>query len=67
LREIGGNWKSAIVVLTLAALLVASFKLFRPRSKASRWAVKVRPPVSPVEQQLYRRMIDAFPHCIVLS
>ena len=55
-----------ITVLTFAALLVVGFKLLKPHSKATRWAVKARLPVSPVEQQLYRRLIDAFPQCIVL-
>jgi hypothetical protein len=54
------------IVLTLAALLAVGFKLLKPRTKAIRWAVKARLPVSPVEQQLYRRLIDAFPQCIVL-
>jgi hypothetical protein len=56
-----------IIVLTFGALAVVYFKLFKPRSTATRWAVKARPPVSPVEQQLYRRLLDAFPQCIVLS
>jgi hypothetical protein len=60
------RYLSIIVVVTFAALLVAGFTLFKPRSKVSHWAVKARSPVSPVEQQLYRRLIDAFPQCIVL-
>lgn len=55
-----------IVVLTCAALLVVGFKLFKPRVNAMPWAVTARLPVSPIEQQLYRRLIDAFPQCIVL-
>jgi hypothetical protein len=56
-----------IIVLIFAALLVVGLNLLKPRSKATRWAVKARLLVSPVEQQLYRRLIDAFPQCIVLS
>jgi hypothetical protein len=56
-----------IVVLILAALLAVGIKLSKSRSKTTRWAVKPRSPVSPVEQQLYHRMLEAFPHCIVLS
>jgi hypothetical protein len=57
----------AIIVLTFAALLVIGFKFLKPGKQATRWAVKARPPVSPVEQQLFRRLIDVFPQCIVLS
>jgi Protein of unknown function (DUF2726) len=56
-----------IIVLIFGALAVVGFKLFKPRAKATRWAVKARLPVSPVEQQLFRLLIEAFPHCIVLS
>jgi hypothetical protein len=56
-----------IIVLIFAALLVVGLNSLKPRSKATRWAVKARLPVSPVEQQLYRRLLDAFPQCIVLS
>jgi hypothetical protein len=56
-----------IIALTIAALVVVGFKLIKPRTKVSRWAVKARLPVSPVEQQLFRRLRDAFPQCIVLS
>jgi hypothetical protein len=55
-----------IIALIFAGLLVVGFKLHKPRTKANGWAVKARSPVSPVEQQLYRRLIDAFPQCIVL-
>jgi hypothetical protein len=54
-----------VIALTFAVLLVVGFKLHKPRPKNG-WAVKARSPVSPVEQQLYRRLIDAFPQCIVL-
>ena len=57
----------AIIVLTFAALLAVGFKLMKPRTKANRWAVKARLPVSPIEQQIFRHLIDAFPQCIVLS
>jgi hypothetical protein len=57
----------AIIVLTFAALLAVGFKLMKPRTKKNRWAVKARPPVSPVEAQIYRRLLDAFPQCVVLS
>jgi hypothetical protein len=56
-----------IIVLTIAALVVVGLKLIKPRTEANRWAVKARSPVSPVEQQLFRRLLDAFPQCIVLS
>jgi hypothetical protein len=56
----------AIIVLTFAALLALGFKLMKPRTKANRWAVKARLPVSPTEQQLFRRLTDAFPQSIVL-
>jgi hypothetical protein len=56
-----------IIALTIAALAVVGFRLIKPRTKANRWAVKARLPVSPVEQQLFRRLLDAFPQCIVLS
>jgi Protein of unknown function (DUF2726) len=56
-----------IIALIFAVLLVVGFKLMKPHAKANRWAVKARLPVSPVEQQLYRRLVDAFPQCIVLS
>jgi len=56
-----------IIVLIFGALAAVGFKLFKPRSKATGWAVKARLPVSPVEQQLFRRLMEAFPHCIVLS
>lgn len=52
----------AIIVLTFAALLVIGFKFLKPDKQATRWAVKARMPVSPVEQQLFRRLIEAFPH-----
>ena len=55
-----------IIALIFAVLLVVGFKLRKPSTKANGWAVKARRPVSPVEQQLYRRLIDAFPQCIVL-
>jgi hypothetical protein len=55
-----------IIVLIVAALLAIGFKLIKPRTKATRWAVKARLPVSSVEQQLFRRLVDAFPECIVL-
>src|SRR6266404_4536677 len=57
----------AIIVLTFAALLAVGFTLMKSGTKANRLAVKARAPVSPVEQQLYRRLIEAFPACIVLS
>jgi hypothetical protein len=57
----------AIIVLTVVALLVICFKFLKPGKQATRWAVKARPPVSPVEQQLFRRLVDAFPQCIILS
>jgi Protein of unknown function (DUF2726) len=56
-----------IIVLILAALLAVGIKLSKSRSKTTRWAVKARSPVSPIEQQLYHRMLEAFPHCIILS
>jgi hypothetical protein len=56
-----------IIVLIFAAMVVVGFKLIKPRTKANRWSVKARSPVSPVEQQLFRRLLDAFPQCIVLS
>lgn len=56
-----------IIVLTFAAMVVVGFKLIKPRTKANRWSVRARSPVSPVEQQLFRRLRDAFPQCIVLS
>jgi len=56
----------AFIVLIIAALLAVGFKLMKPHTKANRLGVKARLPVSPVEQQLYRRLIDAFPQCIVL-
>ena len=55
-----------IVALIFAVLLAVGLNLLKPGTKATRWAVKARLPVSPVEQQLYRRLIDAFPKCIVL-
>jgi len=56
-----------IILLSFAALLAVGFKLLKPRTKAIRWAVTARAPVSTVEQQLFHRLIDAFPHSIVLS
>jgi hypothetical protein len=56
-----------IIVLTFAALAVLGFWLIKPRTKANRWAVRARSPVSPVEQQLFGRLLEAFPQCIVLS
>jgi hypothetical protein len=56
-----------IIALIFGVLLVVGFKLMKPHAKENRWAVKARLPVSPVEQQLYRRLVDAFPQCIVLS
>ena len=55
-----------IVVLILAALIAVGFKLLKPRAKTTQWKVKARLPVSPVEQQLYRRLVDPFRECIVL-
>jgi hypothetical protein len=48
-------------------MVVVGFKLIKPSTKANRWSVKARSPVSPVEQQLFGRLLDAFPQCIVLS
>jgi hypothetical protein len=64
-----------IIALIFAALLVVGFKLLKPGTKLLKpdtksthcWAVKARSPVSLAEQQLHHRLIDAFPHCIVLS
>jgi hypothetical protein len=56
-----------IIVLIFGALAVVYFKLFKRRSTTTRWAVKARLPISPVEQQLFRRLMDAFPQCLVLS
>jgi very-short-patch-repair endonuclease len=56
-----------IIVLIFAAMVVVGFKLIKPRTKANRWSVKARSPVSIVEQQLFHRLRDAFPQCIVLS
>jgi very-short-patch-repair endonuclease len=56
-----------IIVLLFAALLVISFKFLKFNNQGTRWPVKARLPVSPVEQQLFRRLIDAFPQSVVLS
>jgi len=56
-----------IVVLVVAALLAVGLKEIKAGGKAAQWKVKARQPVSPVEQKLYRRLVDAFPQCIVLS
>lgn len=56
-----------IIALTFAVLSVLGFRLIKPRTKANLWAVRARSPVSPVEQQLFGRLLDAFPQCIVLS
>jgi hypothetical protein len=56
-----------IIVLTSAALAVVGFRLIKARTKANRWAVRARSPVSPMEQQLFGHLLDAFPQCIVLS
>jgi hypothetical protein len=55
-----------IIVLTFAALLVVGFKFLKLGKQATRWQVKARLPVSPAEQQLFHRLVDAFPECIVL-
>lgn len=56
-----------MIGLICCALAVVVCKLFKPHSKVTCWAVKPRLPVSLVEQQLFRRLIEAFPQCIVLS
>lgn len=56
-----------IIVILFAALLVISFKSLKFNHQGTRWPVKARLPVSPVEQQLFRRLIDAFPQSVVLS
>jgi hypothetical protein len=56
-----------IIVLIFATLIVIGFKFIKSSKKATGWTVKARSPVSPVEQQLFGRLIDAFPQCIVLS
>jgi hypothetical protein len=55
-----------IIVLIFAVSVVAGLKLIRPHTNANGSALRARLPVSPVEQQLYRRLVDAFPECIVL-
>ncbi len=56
-----------ITVLLFVALLVINFKFLKFNNQGARWPVKARLPISPVEQQLFRRLIDAFPQSVVLS
>src|ERR1700722_16226030 len=56
-----------IIALIFGVLFVVGFKPRKPRTKANGWAVSARSPVSAVEQQLYRRLTEAFPQSVILS